>query len=252
MNEFRVFLPVLQESDDEWLSVESKAEYIQEMQHFIDMIASLQDSRRDEYLVGSSFFGAKYRNMGKLEVKVKGGGIAHPFIENWVKEKYGKKGLAHYKPKILAVLRAHGHIDEAKNDRALTTERLILVEKARSKTDLIDGPSLEICAIKVESDNIQLKRARWISFALEMEALDSLEIYIASHAAEPTYWKALNNCVKIFGSNKELAKHHCFIPIIAGYPSFIQVLGGDSLHDDAEFHALVGSPLESLMRFLKI
>jgi hypothetical protein len=105
--------------------------------------------------------------------------------------------------------------------------------------------------VRTETAEQKLAKSGKMQTAQALEALDSLEIYIASHAAEPTYWKALNNCVKIFGSNKELAKHHCFIPIIAGYPSFIQVLGGDSLHDDAEFHALVGSPLESMMRFLK-
>lgn len=249
--EFRIFLPLLDEWDDVWLSESSRTAYMSSLESLSSILNSvvMESPRRDNYLVGKHHFGLKYRNEGKLELKVKSCPAPHPFIEVWVKEKYGKKGLAHHKPKILKMLQSLGHSDYAQNDSILCSGSHIIVEKVRNK-DFADGIGREICKIKVEQthgEKTRYQRSHWLSFAVESGDVNRVLQFLDSQTGELK--KSLSCCRDIFHSNDK-AKGYQFVPVVAGYPLFVQLVAGDFA--EAEFCTSVVSPLESFSSFLKI
>jgi hypothetical protein len=248
--EFRVFIPLLDFSDQQWISDASKSNYNASLEHLVSIFTSSEQEppRRDNYFVGKNYFGLKFRNEGKLELKVKWG-PQHPFIERWVKEKYGKKGLAHYKPKILAKLESLGHRDHSMNESILHSDSQVIVEKVRNKS-ITDGVITEICRIKVEKDAADGSHLRpyWMSFAIETENIDQLLLFLESQ--DKKLWESVASCRDIFRSN-DSARQYSFVPVVAGYPSFVQLVAG-AIADDSEFNSLISSPLEALCSFLKM
>ena len=119
--EFRIFLPFCCHADIEWVpDVESLSNY--EL-HLLQLLNSFgfeeqaatffSDSRDDSYVIGSPRFGIKYRAGTKLEIKIRTEVYEH-HIEQWEKEKYGKKAgnpsLAHHASIIIDLLhKKHAH-----------------------------------------------------------------------------------------------------------------------------------------------
>ena len=256
--EFRVFLPLLNASDRDWIK---QTNHDSRNLIFLDVYQSLTEfwlnslnssrsveERMDQYIndesSSSCHFGLKYRSEDKLELKLlmQQASPQDFFIEIWEKIKYGKKGLDHYREKVLESIRKspfHNHSSIVADDiLSPISSYLVSVNKRRVNTQ-IGNISMEICQLQlqVNSSLIPLTDRQWISICVEGANTDSIKSFLINSSQIEMMWKMLkylSDLQNILGTTT--LRDHQFYPILGGYPGWIKALRNQLTDDVIDQH----------------
>mmetsp|Transcript_8098 Transcript_8098/g.8250 ORF Transcript_8098/g.8250 Transcript_8098/m.8250 type:complete len:291 (+) Transcript_8098:253-1125(+) len=257
--EWRIFIPLLTSTDNSWIPDELFATYSNNIENVVKEFGrDTDDSRIDEYLVCDSNIGIKYRNKSKLEVKIRNQ-ICNtpPGAELWTKQKYGKKGLAHYQndivnmisnllsegeryqhmfnslpssssPSSLVRVQKHRRKQHVSNT-SLTTEicYLSLLSPAPSSLSLFSSNIHKQCDInELSTSGTQLSTTttrQWLSIAVEGES-SFLSSYLQECSSLECLWTTIATCLDIVELGRERKREMNFLPVFSGYPQWIEVV----------------------------
>ena len=222
--EFRIFLPYCLPTDVEWAEVSDLARYEGYLDRLLDTCGTQFPEKRDDtYLVGTPWYGLKYRAGDKLEVKVRTGCMEHN-IEVWKKIKLGGKGLRipDCKDALLKLLGAEGCVFPCDSD-LITAEKMVCVRKARNQISYGTGTIREVCLMTTD-----VHERRWLSICIEGTKEEMKTLLRGPEFARgmPTslMWETLHCAAKLARSrNVAMAAAQAFLPVAAGYPTWIRV-----------------------------
>jgi hypothetical protein len=223
--EFRFFLPRLLPSEDSAISIlHQKYNTILSslLADFHDGSGSLPEKREDVYLIGNAHFGAKFRAGKKLEVKIRQKKLDLN-VEQWKKFKFGKKNVSHYKDDIIQLITEEADQHLPDDVKLIEAEKFLNVQKVR-KIQLTDEVSKELCTISSSGDSRQ-----WVSVAVE-GSLEDIRLFLnnkksGSRRDVILMLEALQTAVEIARSDSfsHDAVVTTFIPVVAGYPTWVRV-----------------------------
>jgi len=175
------------------------------------------EKRTDAYLVGGKHFGLKLRNGEKLELKTLVN-TSDLGVEQYVKVKFGKKGIKHYEDEILEELRRHGHHQDQLNRSILHHSVLIEVGKARTNT-VIGNVVVEVADLELIAPCNAPKH--WCSIAVESDNLVDIQSFVASNGLI----RRILHDINAFNHKADaIPDHHIAYPLIGGYPAWIEYI----------------------------
>jgi hypothetical protein len=165
--EFRIFLPLVIDSDSSWLATEDISLYQESLFDLIGLNSKNIEIRQDKYLVTPPYFGLKYRDGSAVELKIKE--IKYPletstnneknvrrqsvfFYENWRKKRLGEKPMHKCKKKVLKLLSKAGYNNVTEIEAAFATPKFVLLSKARTKL-YRNNVAMEVCKLRIENSD---------------------------------------------------------------------------------------------------
>ena len=233
--EFRIFLPYCLPSDIEWVpDVESLGAYegrvVDLLNSFGLLESSFSDSRDDLYVIGGPRFGIKYRAGSKLEVKIRTEVYEH-HIEQWEKEKYGKKAgnptLAHHANIIVDLLHKK-RVYFPGDDVLITEPQMIGVSKERNTKQLTENIDREVCMLRTN-----VHERKWLSIALEGPLLDIKQVLRGKELT--LVWDALLCALTVANTNNlKTARERTFIPVVGGFPSWVRIASAHATNGEVD------------------
>lgn len=264
--EFRIFLPCINDSSDNWLTTEQKENYKNALTKLTSTLNNNdnneeQEVRDDTYLISQSYFNLKYRDDQKLEMKVRTPNKPI-WQEKWSKVKFGKKQMKHYRTDIITYLKDVGHEDEENADY-IDNPRYLTVSKSRNLTAFeINRVSVEICYIDVsptkytptkhtkqENFDDHIKRQKWISISIAGDST-AIEAFVVQYHENEKLWEALSLAQEYYIENKDVAFQHGFLPVVSGYSQWIRVMANKVSTTEGVAEEIT-RPVEAFLEFLK-
>jgi hypothetical protein len=221
--EFRIFLPYCLPTDVEWAEVDDLAQYEGYLDRLLDTCGTeFPEKRDDTYLVGTPWYGLKYRAGDKLEIKVRTGCMEHN-IEVWKKIKLGKGlRIRDRKDELLKLLGTEGCVLPC-DSGLIAAEKMVCVRKARGQISYGTSTIREVCLMTTDAHE-----RRWLSLCVEgpKEEMKTLLRGPEFGRGIPTslMWETLHCAAKLARSrNLGKAAAAGFVPVAAGYPTWIRV-----------------------------
>lgn len=237
--EFRIFFPILNINNEEWLSINQNNynEYKNKLNLYLDYLHNTNsnsiENRDDTYVITNSFLGIKYRNNKKLEVKIKNSNKMQHGIEKWHKYKLGKKDILHYQNDISNLLIEYNYND-INHERLyqLLTNPKLQIRKNRKCLDIsnntfIQSITYELCYITIPENQSYYHsynniNNEWLSIAIEgLDDISSIKSFILSNNSMELkdFILSLNQLILSDSTNLLLANK--LFPVISGYPMFV-------------------------------
>lgn len=254
--EFRFFLPILEESDS-WIPAEQAEAYNKAIEAVKKEFTYREDEedteiRDDTYLIGRSYFGLKYRDDQKLEMKVKTENKPI-WMEKWSKVRFGKKLIGHYKQDIMSYLQDVGHKDPS-NEKFIDEPQFLTVHKKRD-TAPENRVSVEIGQLTVSKEQVnfkgEVKRREWLTVSVEGDSA-AIEGFVWQHhkADGDSVWNILQLGKDIYEQHNDHALEHSFVPVVSGYPLWIELVANKFITADALSAEILPS-MDAFLSFLK-
>lgn len=244
--EFRIFFPIPSQNDESHFNKNNNElnEYKQvltSLKQLIDTetineclgIFHNNEVREDSYLIGNNHFGLKYRDQKKMEIKIRTGIHSHLKIESYKKTKLGKKkNLNKYTEEIVDLLKEENQLKDG--DEVIITRTPIFLDVMKSRYKVSDERiSMEICILTIKpsllsKDSIDMNKTsrQYLSIALE-GTIENIEekFYSTNNVNIELFKQALKFLVRLSNSSLEYSLSNGFIPCIAGYPTFVRLVG---------------------------
>lgn len=238
--EFRIFFPIYKsvpfESTDinETTTLNSYDLAIQELVQMFAVAESDMEVRTDNYLVGNDYFGVKYRDKKKLELKIRTE-VIDLVIEKWTKKKLGKDKFSRYKESIINYLFENGINCSSYDISCIEKGSFIEVKKARSTVLRQSSDyfaSMEICFLTTSSSPSS-STYDWMSIACEGDIESIKRCIISDRILE----KALSILDMSFAIATALAGRGIGInrhryPVISGYPAWIRIISKGEMNPE--------------------
>jgi hypothetical protein len=222
------------------------------------------ETRKDSYLVGSHFFGAKYRSGEKLEVKckAKSGSSASLYgIETWKKSKFGKKEIHHQLDQIISYLTENGYcqssaeVEECRQE--IIEAKFVEVAKSRKKIFLSsENISFEFCELFVSfPSSLSTSTATspmprsWISFCIESNDENSMISFLKNSSFFHSLFRSLSAVllhVESVSTTTVSSPFIWFTPMVCGYPLWVRHLGRGDGHWSEEERSQSQKPLSQM------
>jgi hypothetical protein len=247
--EFRIFLPRLCEEDRLWLSDEVYNKYNDaltrtetQLQRFTAGLWNTEE-RDDTYIIGMPYYGLKFRNDVKLELKIRSKTTS--MVELWTKSKLGKKTLDFYKNEIIGKLSNAGYTNDEEHAARILHPEYFSVTKKRANTE-INGVFIEFCTLYSKGSSRQ-----WISFAAEGPEKGEIEAFILEQHRLINLWEPVFELAALIGDDartQSLAFQHGLVPIISGYAHWVIHCKGTFANEETSIETLV--VLDNFIRFL--
>jgi hypothetical protein len=240
MAEFRIFVPQLIGSDVEWLGPEAFEEYRQ----LYDIVAATIDGpqdvggggadRTDVYVIGKPYYGLKFRNEEKLEIKVRvwGGTTDEYCIESWEKSKIKQIGSKRAQEIAAAITSGGGSVDAGEMayfETLADPANLISVEKQIDKS--LSGSCVLEKDLLRPTTNLGAQR-KWISVCVESSKEGIVRSLQTLSGEWRAVWISLLQMAEIVSRNLPFAAQHCCLLVFGGYPSWIYAIGGRASIDE--------------------
>lgn len=216
--EFRIFFPVLQPRDCDWLPEQSIRDYNLAL-NSLDLPVNVQNEvRSDQYFVTPSHVGLKFRHGEKLEIKIRDKVVDG--IERWSKAKLGKDVPSAYRREIAGLLRHFGHSEDVAD---LSFDKLIELKKSRRNVLITNWLSYEACHLELPQTTPTDGERAWFSVAIEGDHTD-ITAHISSPEKSERFRSALR-CIHnvLEPAFTEAATRKC-IPVVSGYPLFVRYI----------------------------
>ena len=182
MGEFRVFIPILSNDVQGLLTQEELREYSRLQNVVLPILgyeSSFQDSRNDRYIIGPDYFGLKFRNESKLEIKIRTNrpSLEQCCIESWSKQKV-KKSIAKEEgiDEIMRLLTERGHENTFSQDREFLIQQKSIVVAKHRRNQYLDSVCVEICSLCDVTQTPSFDALRWYSLCIEGEVTDLLSV----------------------------------------------------------------------------
>ena len=234
--EFRIFLPYCLPTDIDWVpNIDSLGAYESHLDQLltsfgVQQASAFSDSRDDSYVIGGSRFGIKYRAGSKLEVKIRTEVYEH-HIEQWEKEKYGKKAgnptLAHHANIIIDLLHKK-HVHFPGDDALIKEPQMIGVSKERNTKELTENIEREVCMIHTNRHP-----RKWLSIALEGPLFDIKQCLRGNEMH--LLWETLLCALTIANTNDlKIARERTFLPVVGGFPSWVRIASAYATNTEVE------------------
>lgn len=234
--EWRVFFPAFSSEQVKCLNITTNGEF----QSFVDELESSQFSftaalfpksifsdfcaecRSDSYVIGSHYFGLKFRNQSKLELKILVTADSATGIETWRKCSFGKTSIETNKENIMSRLFQCGYTNIALHEHILNSPELLVVSKTR-KSAAVNDIVNEFCVLKIQNQKAQ--HSDWISVCFEADSFTDLQEYVTRNKVAKEF---ITHIVKASSILSNLITAHpsliIFQPIICGYPYWIKFI----------------------------
>lgn len=179
-----------------------------------------RESRSDTYIVCKKHFGLKYRAGEKLELKtlVQANDLG---VEEYVKVKFGKKGIKKYEDEIVEELRRHGHMNDMLHRALIHAEQTCEVAKSRTNVP-IGTVCLEIADIELVVPCNAPKH--WCSIALEASSAMEIQSFVASNMLLRRLLAGIQSYLNLAAAHPE---HALILPVLGGYPLFVEYVSNE-------------------------
>jgi hypothetical protein len=267
--EWRLFVPLidcekLKQSPvvnaETLLGVAKLGRFYSEIRRLLDQLlpstSSSQDveTRKDSYLVGSHFFGAKYRSGEKLEVKckIKSRSLSLYGIETWRKTKLGKKEIHYQMDNIMSFLAENGYcqdpVEVTECRQQIVEEKFVEVTKSRKKVFLSsENISFEFCELFVSfpsssssspfSASLSPVPLNWISLCIESNDQNAMISFLTGSSFFHSFFRSLSEIlleIQAISSTTSSSPLMKFAPMVCGYPLWVRHLGREKDHQCTE------------------
>lgn len=178
------------------------------------------ESRIDTYIIAERYFGLKFREGEKLELKTRLQGSDDLGIEEYRKVKYGKKDIKRYEDEIVEELNYCGHTRDGIHRVILQNQHSLDIKKTRVNVQLGN--------VYVEVANIEFvlpceAPKHWMSLAVEAKSKVDITSFVASNILIRRLLASINTYIQIAKQNTAQAMT---LPILGGYPSFVFYVAG--------------------------
>lgn len=259
--EFRFFLPHVSDSDD-WINKEAYESYSNAVELLLRTFQTNQPSaavtsRHDSYLIGKAYFGIKYNDEGRLEMKARTENRPI-WMEKWSKVRFGKKEIANYKNDILTYLSDVGHKDPT-NEDLIDNPSFVNVISSKQQFNL-NSVAAEVSELTIkdhtspkanESAAVSLvTRRQWLSIIIGGDST-AIESYVRNQQESKGLFNALRLCHDIYQQQTDDALHHTFLPVVSGYPLWLRLVS-NSIGDANAVHDEIMPAVESFLMFLAL
>ncbi|RYY87352.1 hypothetical protein EON63_04140 [archaeon] len=177
--------------------------------------AAFSETRTDTYIIAERYFGLKFREGEKLELKTRLHRSDDLGIEEYRKVKYGKKDIKKYEDEIIQELNYCGYTHDAIHRVILQTQRSLDIKKSRVNVQLGN--------VYVEVANIEFvlpceAPKHWLSLAIEAHSKVDINSFVASNILIRRLLASINTYIHIARQNPA---QPMTLPILGGYPSFV-------------------------------
>eukprot|EP01031_Cornospumella_fuschlensis_P028835 gene28836-34803_t len=194
------------------------------------------ETRIDTYIVAERYFGLKFREGEKLELKTRLQSSDDLGIEEYRKVKYGKKDIKRYEDEIMQELNFCGHTRDAVHRVILQAQRSLDIKKSRV--------NVQVGNVYVEVANIEFvlpceAPKHWMSLAIEAQSKVDITSFVASNVLIRRLLASINTYIQIAKQN---STQPMTLPILGGYPSFVFYVsnGCDRGLAEDSFASLIG------------
>jgi hypothetical protein len=236
--EFRIFMPLLNPSDTEWLGAEKVATYQRLLDTALASIgysaSTCSDTRSDEYIVGKPYYGLKYRGGKKLEIKVRRGDCSPQnfCVETW--EKFRVKSTGSQRTADISRVLTDFNYPETDYSRYLSE-----IDKDGSSVKVYKQITKSSCMSCVfEVSTLRVDDRSWVTVCLEGSKADLLECLGSTVRLQwPEFWTSLLAVIDEFSDVLGDATSRRCVPLIGGYPLWVNLCGGQMTVEDARIHA---------------
>lgn len=270
--EFRIFVPLLGETNGSWIAPELISEYsaaCQTIRYSLFNTTTPIEEREDTYFLGHHFYGLKFRGKNnKLEIKIMSQKYSHKGLlcEHWQKHEFGKKGVLHYEADIKKLISASpisSSITTNIGDIDFNTLPLVSILKRRQKVpipnyrvdqeiSIIKSPSQLHSSSAYANSGPSPEENYWISYSVEGVDYENIVSYIRQNHDLECIWNAAQLAIDIYTHDPLKARSASFIPVVGGYPLWLPFACGQETNfsHDASNATLINQAVDDTQAVL--